>query len=199
MQPTPGSSDCQIHFCCPLPDITVGQTITTDPGTDAQVRVTPTPCGAQLDFSIPRGETGTAGPSGPDIYASFVTLMVPLPDGSPIPFATGTADATGHIVQTSGTQITLLPGTYLVTYHISAILLTAGYLQITPAYQGRGFLEYGVYSRTAENNASVSGSASFILTAPEETVLTLNSNSNAVAREGAMTMVILKLHSSAEN
>lgn len=66
--------------------------------------------------------------------------MVPLPDGSPIPFATGTADATGHIVQTSGTQITLLPGTYLVTYHISAILLTAGYLQITPAYQGRGFL-----------------------------------------------------------
>ena len=54
MQPTPGSSDCQIHFCCPLPDITVGQTITTDPGTDAQVRVTPTPCGAQLDFSIPR-------------------------------------------------------------------------------------------------------------------------------------------------
>ena len=42
MQPTPGSSDCQIHFCCPLPDITVGQTITTDPGTDAQVRVTPT-------------------------------------------------------------------------------------------------------------------------------------------------------------
>ena len=186
MQPTPGSSDCQIHFCCPLPDITVGQTITTDPGTDAQVRVTPTPAGPE-------------GPAGPDIYASFVTLMVPLPDGSPIPFATGTADATGHIVQTSGTQITLLPGTYLVTYHISAILLTAGYLQITPAYQGRGFLEYGVYSRTAENNASVSGSASFILTAPEETVLTLNSNSNAVAREGAMTMVILKLHSSAEN
>ena len=63
MQPTPGSSDCQIHFCCPLPDITVGQTITTDPGTDAQVRVTPTPCGAQLDFSIPRGETGTEGPA----------------------------------------------------------------------------------------------------------------------------------------
>ncbi len=85
-----------------------------------------------------------------------------------------------------------------MTYHISAILLTAD----TPDHtglSGRGFLEYGVYSRTAENNASVSGSASFILTAPEETVLTLNSNSNAVAREGAMTMVILKLHSSAEN
>lgn len=210
---------CPIHFCCPLPDITVGPTITTPPDTDAHVTSAPTPCGVRLDFSIPRGATGPAGPEGPtgpagpagpegpqgpigpqgasgsDIYASFVTYMALFPNGAPISFVTGTADPTGHIVQTAATQITLMPGSYLISYHISAILRTAGYLQITPAYQGQSFLEYGVYGRTANDSVSVSGSASFIVEISEETVFTLNSNSNTEARDGSMTLTILGLRS----
>ena len=122
--------------------------------------------------------------------------MALFSSGAPIPFVTGTADPTGHITQASSTQIALAPGIYLISYHVSAILQTAGYLQITPAYQSRGFLEYGVYGRTAADNVSVSGSASFIARIPEETTFTLNSNSSAEAREGSMTLTILGLRPS---
>lgn len=202
------SDSCQVHLCCPLPDLTVGTTVTTAPGTDAQVHLTPTPCGAQLDFLIPRGDQGPQGPEGPqgpqgpegpagpagtDVYASFSTFMARFPSGEPIAFRTEVPDSTSQIVQTSGTQVTLQPGVYLVSYHISAILETAGYLQITPAYNGRGYLEYGVYGRTAQDRVSVSGSASLIALVQDETTLTLRADSDVQTRDGAMTMTILGL------
>ena len=193
------SDSCRVHLCCPLPDLTVGTTVTTAPGTDAQVHLTPTPCGAQLDFFIPRGDQGPegpqgpAGPSGTDVYASFSTFMSRFPSGEPIAFRTEVPDSTGRIVQTSGTQVTLHPGVYLIAYHVSAILETAGYLQITPAYNGRGYLEYGVYGRTGQDGVSVSGSASWIAVVPEETTLTLRADSDVQIRDGAMTMTILGL------
>ena len=42
----------------PLPDVTVGTVTTGDPGTDAEVTATPTVDGVELDFTIPRGNTG---------------------------------------------------------------------------------------------------------------------------------------------
>ena len=215
--------------CCPIPTITVGSTVTTPPGTRARVTATPTPCGVELEFAIPRGtpgpqgpqgpagpqgEPGPAGPEGPQgpagpqgepgpagpegvaAYASFASYMQQFADGSPIPFASVVADATGHIALSSATQVALRPGTYFVTYHVSAILETAGYMQVTPFYNGSAFLEYGIYDRVADANVGVSGSAAFLAVVPAETVLTLNYNSNAAARDGAMTMVILGLRTS---
>lgn len=119
--------------------------------------------------------------------------MALFPTNGAILFGTGTADPAGRIVQTSATQVTLAPGTYLIAYHVSAILDAAGYLQVTPAYGGQGHLEYGVYGRTGTAGTSVSGSASWILTVPETTVLTLNSNSSVNTRDGALTLTILGL------
>ena len=89
--------------------------------------------------------------------------------------------------------MTLQPGTYFVTYNISAILEAAGYLQVTPSYNGRAFLEYGVYDRVADASAGVSGSGSFLAVVPEVTTFTLTCNTSAAVRDGAMTMVILGL------
>lgn len=198
--------------CCPIPTVTVGSTITTPPGTRARVTASPTPCGVELEFAIPRGRPGPEGPagpqgeqgpagpqgeqgpSGPDLYASFVAYMQQFANGSPISFTQAVADPTGHISQPSATQVALAPGTYFVTYHVSAVLEAAGYLQITPFYNGAAFLEYGVYDRVSSANVSVSGSAAFIAVVPAQTVLTLNCNSSAAVRDGAMTMVILGLH-----
>ena len=113
--------------------------------------------------------------------------------GSPIAFATAVPDGTGHITQTSTTQVTLAPGTYLITYHVSTAVERAGYLQVTPAYGGQGYLQYGVYGRVIDNNVTICGSSSFIVVVSEETVLTLNVNSDTTLRDGAMTMVILGL------
>ena len=74
------------------------------------------------------------------------------------------------------------------------VLEAAGYLQITPFYNGAAFLEYGVYDRVSSASVSVSGSAAFIAVVPAQTVLTLNCNSSAAVRDGAMTMVIMGLH-----
>ena len=192
--------------CCPIPTVTVGSTITTPPGTRARVTASPTPCGVELEFAIPRGkpgpegpagpqgEQGEQGPAGPDLYASFVAYMQQFANGSPISFTQAVADPTGHISQPSATQVALAPGTYFVTYHVSAVLEAAGYLQITPFYNGAAFLEYGVYDRVSSASVSVSGSAAFIAVVPAQTVLTLNCNSSAAVRDGAMTMVILGLH-----
>ena len=180
--------------CCPIPTVTVGSTITTPPGTRARVTASPTPCGVELEFAIPRGKPGPEGPAGPDLYASFVAYMQQFANGSPISFTQAVADPTGHISQPSATQVALAPGTYFVTYHVSAVLEAAGYLQITPFYNGAAFLEYGVYDRVSSASVSVSGSAAFIAVVPAQTVLTLNCNSSAAVRDGAMTMVILGLH-----
>ena len=286
MQSYSGGSCRPVHVCCPLPDITVGRTVTTAPGTPARVRVTPTPCGAQLNFFIPQGERGPEGPEGPagaqgpegpagpqgpegpagpqgpegpagpqgpegpagpqgpegpagpqgpegpagpqgpegpagpqgpegpagpqgpegpagpqgpegpagvDSGASFFTFMAVFPDGGPIALTAGTPDPAGRIVLSSDTQVTLVPGMYLVMYQVSAILEAAGYLQVTPAYAGRGHLEYGVYGRTASDSVSVSGAASWILPVEEQTTLTLNSNASAAVRDGALTLTILGL------
>ena len=207
--------------CCPIPTVTVGSTITTPPGTRARVTASPTPCGVELEFAIPRGKPGPEGPAGPqgeqgpvgpqgeqgpagpqgeqgpagpDLYASFVAYMQQFANGSPISFTQAVADPTGHISQPSATQVALAPGTYFVTYHVSAVLEAAGYLQITPFYNGAAFLEYGVYDRVSSASVSVSGSAAFIAVVPAQTVLTLNCNSSAAVRDGAMTMVIMGLH-----
>ena len=189
--------------CCPIPTVTVGSTITIPPGTRARVTASPTPCGVELEFAIPRGKPGPEGPAGPqgeqgpagpDLYASFVAYMQQFANGSPISFTQAVADPTGHISQPSATQVALAPGTYFVTYHVSAVLEAAGYLQITPFYNGAAFLEYGVYDRVSSASVSVSGSAAFIAVVPAQTVLTLNCNSSAAVRDGAMTMVILGLH-----
>ena len=44
--------------CCIIPTVTVGSTVTTPPGTRARVTASPTPCGVELDFAIPRGNPG---------------------------------------------------------------------------------------------------------------------------------------------
>ena len=189
--------------CCIIPTVTVGSTVTTPPGTRARVTASPTPCGVELEFAIPRGKPGPEGPAGPqgeqgpagpDLYASFVAYMQQFANGSPISFTQAVADPTGHISQPSATQVALAPGTYFVTYHVSAVLEAAGYLQITPFYNGAAFLEYGVYDRVSSASVSVSGSAAFIAVVPAQTVLTLNCNSSAAVRDGAMTMVIMGLH-----
>ena len=120
--------------------------------------------------------------------------MQQFANGSPISFTQAVADPTGHISQPSATQVALAPGTSFVTYHVSAVLEAAGYLQITPFYNGAAFLEYGVYDRVSSASVSVSGSAAFIAVVPAQTVLTLNCNSSAAVRDGAMTMVIMGLH-----
>ena len=156
------------------------------------------PQGAQGEPG-PEGPQGPAGPQGdpgePGVIAraSFVTYMQQFASGAPISFATAEADGTGRITQPSSTQVGLEPGTYFVTYHISAVLETAGYLQITPSYSGGAHLEYGVYGRTADASVTVNGSAAFLAVIPEATVLTLNANASAAVRDGAMTTVILSL------
>ena len=54
--------------CCPPacePILTIGTTITGEPGTAAEVTNTGTRCNPVLNFTIPRGVTGATGATGP--------------------------------------------------------------------------------------------------------------------------------------
>ena len=126
--------------------------------------------------------------------ASFVTFMQQFQNGAPMTLLPAVSDPTGQITALSDTRIQLSPGTYFVSYHVSSVLDTAGYLQVTPSFSDRPFLEYGVYGRTGIDNVSMSGSSAFLAVIPEETVFTLNINTSSATREGEATLVFLKLN-----
>ena len=90
-------------------------------------------------------------------------------------------------------QITLQPGDYKIDYHVSALLPLAGYIQVTPVYNGAGHLDVGVYFRTGNNNSSVEGSQSIIIHVPSTTSFSLRFNSDVVTNEGTVTITFLKL------
>ena len=89
------------------------------------------------DPKASRGNRDLPGPPGRMSMRPLWPLCSSSPMGRPSPLLTAVTDPTGHITQPSVTQVTLAPGTYFITYHVSAVLEAAGYLQITPAYSGQ--------------------------------------------------------------
>mgnify|MGYP000308901508 FL=1 len=93
--------------------------------------------------SGPQGPQGEPGPQGPpgepaqDCFASFFMFERRFENGRPIPLLPGTEDPTGSIVLADETRIELAPGYYCISFSVSAILEEAGYMQVTPAYNGR--------------------------------------------------------------
>ncbi|MDY3617828.1 MAG: hypothetical protein SO058_02305 [Agathobaculum sp.] len=145
----------------------------------------------------PTGMTGATGPAGAapeDVFASFATFAIAFTNGSQIPLGTITADPTGQIVLTDTTRITLAPGYYLLSYHVSAILREAGYMQITPFYNGSSHIEYGIYFKTGSPVTSAYGSNAIIIYVPEQTRFSLTYNSNTVGTDGTATVSVVKLN-----
>lgn len=144
----------------------------------------------------PQGEPGPQGPQGEaaeDIFASFFTFEIRFVNGQPIFLVTGTEDTTGNIVLENNTQIVLNPGYYYISYSVSTVLDDAGYMQITPSYNGSSHLEYGIYFKTNTDSSSAYGSNSIIIYVPSQTNFTLTYNSNVGNRSGAATVSVIKL------
>ena len=141
----------------------------------------------------PQGDPGPQGEPAKDIFASFAILEIQFVNGRPIPLGTGTADPTGNIVLEDHTRIVLAPGYYFISYSVSAVLDNAGYMQVTPFYNGSPHLEYGVYFKTNTSSSSAYGSNSFIIYVPSQTNFTLTYNSGVGNRSGAAAVSIIKL------
>ena len=140
------------------------------------------------------GPQGPQGEPAENIFASFVTFEIQFVNGQSIPFGTGTEDTTGNIELANNTQIMLAPGYYYISYSVSTILDNAGYMQITPSYNGTPHLEYGIYFKTNTASSSAYGSNSIIIYVPSQTNFTLTYNSNVTNRSGAATVAVIKLN-----
>ena len=147
--------------------------------------------GVQLNFAIPEGSEGAPAE---DVFASFATFEIQFVNGQPILLGTVLADPTGNIELINSNSIVLMPGYYFITYSVSAVLDNAGYMQITPSYNGSAHLEYGIYFKTNVTSSSAYGSNSIIINVPMQTNFTLTYNSNVSSRSGAATISILKLN-----
>ena len=172
------------------PVVTVGPTTTLKAGQPATATAIPTSDGIQIDFGIPQGKPGN---NANQSFASFFNYGTLFNNGSQLPFYPVVTDITGQIVQVSQEQISLEAGYYLVSYHVSAILSDAGYMQITPFYSSTSHLELGIYFLTPEGRSTANGSNTIIIYIPEKTNFTLTYNSNVSSRDGAATLSILKL------
>ena len=151
----------------------------------------------------PTGATGANGATGPtgatgaapnDVFASFATFALQFINATQIQMGTSTADPSGQIVLADLTHIALAPGYYLISFHVSSILSTPGYMQITPSYNGSSHIEYGIYFKTGTDYTSAYGSNSIIIEVPQETFFTLTFNSNVANSEGTATVAIVKLN-----
>ena len=120
--------------------------------------------------------------------------MAQYTNGSQIPMFTSIADPTGQIVQANSTTVDLASGYYLVSYDVSALLDPAGYMQVTPSYNGTSHIEFGLYFKTAADNVSAYGSISFIIYVPAPTTFTLTYNSPSTSTEGTLSLVFVKLN-----
>ena len=153
-----------------------------------------------VGFLIIHGPTGPIGPTGPtgaapeDVFASFATFAQRFTNASQIQMGTSIADPSGQIVLTDFTRIALMPGYYLISYHVSSLLATPGYMQITPFYNGSSHIEYGIYFKTGTDSSSAYGSNSFIIEVSQETFFSLTFNSNVSNSEGTATIAIVKLN-----
>ena len=172
------------------PVVTVGPTTTLAAGEPATATAIPTADGVQIDFGIPQGQPGNIANQS---FASFFNYGNLFNNGSQLPFYPVVTDTTGQIEQISQEQISLQPGYYLVSYHVSAVLSDAGYMQITPFYSSTSHLELGIYFLTPEGRSTANGSNTIIIYIPEKTNFTLTYNSNVSSRDGAATLSILKL------
>ena len=143
------------------------------------------------------GPTGATGAAPEDTFAAFATYALPFTDGALIQMGTVTADPTGQIVLSDMTRIMLEPGYYLINYHVSSILRTPGYMQITPFFNGAPHIEYGIYFKTGSDASSAYGSNSIVIYVPETTGFSLTFNSNVSSSDGTATVTVLKLNRTA--
>lgn len=141
----------------------------------------------------PTGATGPAGAIPEQSFAFFATFGIPFTNTALIPFGAPVTDPTGQIVQADSTHISLAPGYYHLSYHVSALLRTAGYMQVTPFYNGSSHIEYGLYFKTGSDVSSVYGSNSMILEIPVESLFSLTYNSNSRSTDGTATITLIKL------
>ena len=147
----------------------------------------------------PTGPTGATGPTGTvpdDVFASFINYQMQLTPNTLITMFPDVIDYTGNISTTDLTHIRLKPGYYLISYEVSVLFNTANYMQVTPFYNGTSHLETSIYFATRTDGSSACGSAFIILNAPSTTDFSLTYSGSSIAREGQVTLTILKLRRS---
>lgn len=152
-----------------------------------------------VGFLIIHGATGATGSTGAapaNVFAFFATFSLPFVNDSLIPMGTAFADPTGQIVLTDTTHITLAPGYYFISYHVSSLLYTPGFMQITPFYNGASHIEYGIYFKTGSDSSSAYGSNSIVFEVPAETRFSLTFNSNVRVTDGTTTISVIKMNPS---
>ena len=98
----------------------------------------------------------------------------------------------GNITAADPQHISLQPGYYLISCSVSALLSAAGYMQITPSYNGSSHLDKGIYYATSANGSSACGSFSILISVPSQTLFSLH-YSGTSARDGQATLTFLRL------
>lgn len=128
------------------------------------------------------------------MFASFLATGRTLPNDTDLPLSEVIADPTGNIKPTTATAITLQPGYYKINYFVSASLAEAGYLQVTPVYNGAAHLEYAALDNTTTDNELAIMNRSFIIQVPVATSLYFVINGTGTATNANVSLTIEKLN-----
>lgn len=157
-------------------------------------------CCPPIVINCPTGPEGPVGPAGPSgitnqSFASFTDYAALFSNAKPMNLYPNITDPLKNITSQSTTALQLQPGFYHISYAVSTLLTTPGYMQITPYYNQYAHIENGIYSKTGVAQTTAEGSQTFIIEVKEPTIFTLTFNSNVAHTDGQLSLSIIKLES----
>lgn len=147
----------------------------------------------------PRGEPGPCGPAGPpgypqnQIFASFLSQGLIMPESGILPLKTEIPDITQNISLCNSCSLALTSGYYAISYYVSAVSRKHGFIKLTPMINDCKKSMYSSYAKANRQKEILSVSRYFIAEIIEESVLLFGWNSSAGICKINMNLSIEKL------
>ena len=142
----------------------------------------------------PEGPTGPTGPAAPVVEQAFAQLAQSqaVSNGDLYAMSAQAYRAVNRDIVPGGTEVSLQPGTYLISYTVSTDGSTAGAYQAVPLFNGMPMMQYSA-GDVAENGSPSSASAAFIVSPAAAGVFQLRAVLSGTTMTQNVSVSIVKL------
>ena len=142
----------------------------------------------------PTGPTGPTGPAAPlveQVYAQLAQAQA-VADGDLYSMAAQTICTLRREIVPGGTEVSLQPGAYMISYTVGTDGSTAGDYRVTRLLNGSALTQYSA-GETAVTGEQSNVSATFIINAVAASVFQLRANVSAASMNQNVSVTIIKM------
>ena len=137
------------------------------------------------------GPTGPAAPLVEQVYAQLAQAQA-VADGDLYSMAAQTIRTLQREIVPGGTEVSLQPGAYMISYTVGTDGSTAGDYRVTPLLNGSALTQYSA-GETAVTGEQSNVSVTFIINAVAASVFQLRANVSAASMNQNVSVTIIKM------